>query len=86
MALDDVMSFLRWKDVTYATQSNYWRNFLSAMAEGWKKLKTSNVFSSFNCVLKYRNRSALLRELLSNNSFLSVSCTKINHSCCALMI
>ena len=51
----------------YATQSNNWRDSLSAMAESWKKLKTSNVFSSFN-VCGNRNRSALLRELLSNNS------------------
>ena len=33
--------------VMYVTQSNYWREFFSAMAEGLKKLKTSNVFSSF---------------------------------------
>ena len=30
---------LRWKNLTYtckyATQSNYWRDFLSAMAESW---------------------------------------------------
>ena len=37
------------------------------MAESWKKLKTSNVFSSFT-VCKNRNRSAPVRELLSNNS------------------
>ena len=37
------------------------------MAEGWKKLKTSNVFSLF-IVCKNRNRSAPVRELLSNNS------------------
>ena len=37
------------------------------MAESWKKLKTSNVFSSF-IVRKNRNRSAQVRELLSNNS------------------
>ena len=37
------------------------------MAESWKKLKTSNVFSLFiEC--KNRNRSAPVRELLSNNS------------------
>ena len=39
----------------------------SAMAESWIKLKTSNVFSSFIVCLN-RNRSALVRELLSNNS------------------
>ena len=37
------------------------------MAESWKKLKTLNVFSSFS-VFKNRNRSAILRELLTNNS------------------
>ena len=37
------------------------------MEESWKKLKTSNVFSSFIVCLN-RNRSALLHELLSNNS------------------
>ena len=37
------------------------------MAESWKKLKTSNVFSSF-IVCKNRNRSSPVRELLSNNS------------------
>ena len=37
------------------------------MAESWKKLKTSNVFSSF-IVCYNRNRSAAVRELLSNNS------------------
>ena len=37
------------------------------MVESWKKLKTSNVFSSF-IVCKNPNRSALVCELLSNNS------------------
>ena len=37
------------------------------MADSWKKLKTSNVFTSF-IVCENRNRSALVRELLSNNS------------------
>ena len=36
------------------------------MAESWKKLKTSNVFSSFT-VSYNRNRSAPVRESLSNN-------------------
>ena len=35
------------------------------MAESWKKLKTSNVFLSF---IVCSNRSAPVRELLSNNS------------------
>ena len=42
-------------------------DFFSAMAESWKKLKTSNVFSSF-IVSSNQNRSALVRELLCNNS------------------
>ena len=37
------------------------------MAESLKKLKNSNVFSSF-IVCKNRNRSAPVRELLNNNS------------------
>ena len=37
------------------------------MAESSKKLRTSNVFSSFT-VCQNRNRSAPVRELLSNNS------------------
>ena len=45
MALDGVTSFLRLKDVkymlTYATWPKYWREFFSAKAESWKKLKTS---------------------------------------------
>ena len=52
---------------TYATQSNYWEELFSAMAESLKKLKTSNVIWPFIVCLK-RNRSALVRELLSNNS------------------
>ena len=31
----------------YATWSKYWREFFSAKGESWKKLKTSNLFSSF---------------------------------------
>ena len=37
------------------------------MAESWKMLKTSNLFLSF-IVSSNRNRSALVRELLCNNS------------------
>ena len=37
------------------------------MAESWKKLKTSNLFSFF-IVSSNRNKSALMRELLCNNS------------------
>ena len=51
----------------FAKQSSFWRDFFSAMAESSKKLKSSNVFSLF-LVCSNRNRSALVRELLSNNS------------------
>ena len=52
MALDGITSFLRSKDVTIKCKRT--RRSLSiggissvqAMAESWKKLKTSNVFSS----------------------------------------
>ena len=37
------------------------------MAESWKKLNTSNLFSLF-IVCQNRNISALVRELSSNNS------------------
>ena len=48
-------------------QSGFRRDFFSAMAESPKKLKSSNVILSF-IVCSNRNRSALVRELLSNNS------------------
>ena len=53
----------------FVKQSDFWRDFFSAMAESWKKLKTSNLFSiSSFIVSSNRNRSALVRELLYNNS------------------
>ena len=52
---------------TFAKQSDAWRDFFSAMVESWKKLKTSNLLSLF-IVSSNRNRSALVRELLCNNS------------------
>ena len=51
----------------FAKQSDVWRDFFSAIVESWKKLKTSNLFSSF-IVSSNQNRSALVRELLWNNS------------------
>ena len=72
IAFDDVSSFLRLKDVTNTCKHvrrslSIGRSFFNAIAESWKKLKTSNVFSSF-IVYSNRNRSAPVRELLSNNS------------------
>ena len=52
---------------TFAKQSSFWRDFFSAMAESSKKLKSSNVFS-LCIVCSNRNKSVLVRELLSNNS------------------
>ena len=37
------------------------------MVESWKRLKTSNLFSSF-IVSSNRNKSAIVPELLCNNS------------------
>ena len=48
-------------------QSNFKRDFFSAMADSWKKLKTSNVFLLF-IVCSNRNRSVLVRNLLIYNS------------------
>ena len=66
-----VTSFLPLKDVTntckHVTLSNYWWELFNAMAESWKKPKTSNVFLSFIACWN-RNRSALVRGLMSNNS------------------
>ena len=51
----------------FAKQYEFWWDFFSAMAESWKKLMTSNLFSPFS-VYSNRNRSARVCELLSNNS------------------
>ena len=48
-------------------QSRVLRVFFSAIADSWKELKTSNLFSLF-IVCSNRNRSALVCKLLSNNS------------------
>ena len=52
MALDDVTSFLRLKDVTNTCKRmrrglSIGGKFFSARTESWKKLKTSNLFSPF---------------------------------------
>ena len=48
MTLNGVTSFLRLKDVTNTCKRmRHRREFFRAMAESWKKLKTSNVFSLF---------------------------------------
>ena len=51
----------------FAEQSDIWRDFFTAMVESWKKLNTSTLFSSF-IVSSNQYRSALVRELLCNNS------------------
>ena len=56
--------------------------FPRKMAEGWENLKEA-FFMILVC--KNRNRTALVRELLSNKS-LSVSRKKINNSRYALMV
>ena len=53
VALDGVTLFLRLKYTIHSCKgmrhspTYNWQDFLSAMAENWKKLKTSNVFSLF---------------------------------------
>ena len=51
VALDSVTWFLRLKDITITCKrmrhSLSIGRFFSAMAESWKKMKTSNVLSSF---------------------------------------
>ena len=51
----------------FAKQSDVWRDFFCAMAQSWKKLKTSNLFS-LSTVSLNRNRSALVRDVLCNSS------------------
>ena len=58
MVLDGVTSFCE--------KVQLLQDFFSAVAESWK-LETSNVFLLF-IVCSNRNRSALVGELLSNNS------------------
>ena len=71
MVLDGVTSSLRLKKlhihVNVCHTVQLLDDFFSATAESWKKLRTSNVFLSF-IVCKNRNRSAVVRELLNNNS------------------
>ena len=68
MALDGVTSFLRLKDVTNACKRmrrglSIGGSSFSAKTESWKKLKASNLFSSFIVNLN-KNRSAPVRDLL----------------------
>ena len=77
------------KDITKACKrmgnSTTIVGFFSAMAESRKKLKTSNAFSLFiEC--KNRYRSALVRELLSNNSLFVGQLYEDKSLACALVI
>ena len=47
VALDGVTSFLRLKDVTVLCKRMRRSLSIGGSSSGWKKLKTSNVFSSF---------------------------------------
>ena len=71
MALDGVTSFGALKilqmHLNVCETLQLWRNLFSSMAESSKKLKSSKVFALF-IVCSNRNRSALVRELLRNNS------------------
>ena len=83
------MSFSNLKDVTNTCQrlqnSQILAGFLQCNGGKLEKLNTSNVVSS--CIVySNRNRSALMYDLLTIIDCLSVSCMKMNHSCCALVI
>ena len=71
MALDGVTFLRHLKDLINTCKVcetvQLLQNVFSAMAESWKKLKSSNVFSSF-IVCSNQNRYALVHEWLSNNS------------------
>ena len=76
MALDGAMPFLSLKktlqiQVNVCDTVQLLVGMCSAMADSWKTLKPSNVFSSFIVYLN-RNRSTLLRELMSNNLLLEL--------------
>ena len=42
--------YVRVNNLRYATQSIYLRELFNPVAKSWKKLNTSNVFSSLLCV------------------------------------
>ena len=52
----------------YATWSKYWREFLSARMESWKKLKTSNLFRRLLCnKIKIDQLQCMICCLLGND-------------------
>ena len=93
MALDSVTSFLRLKDVTITCKGmwrslKYWREFFSAMVQWWKVGRSWRLWMCFRLLLCVRIE---IDQLQCMNCWviihcLSVSCIKINHSRCMLMI
>ena len=90
MAFDGVTSFLRWKDVTSTWK--YIRHnptFGGISSVQWRKVVRSwRVQMYFRRLLCVRIE---IDQLYCVNCWLiihclSISCTRINHSCCALMI
>ena len=78
-----ITSFWHWKIVTNKCKRietlQLLHDFFSAMGDSWKKLKTSNVVSSF-IVCSNLNRSALVCELLGYNSLFVGQLNKDAHS------
>ena len=66
------------------TSQNCWRDFFIWWRKNGRIWRIQLLFSSYSMCLN-RNRSALVRDLLSNHSLL-VSCKKLNHSRSALVI
>ena len=55
--------------VNVCETAEFWRDFFRANGVIRKKLKTSNVVSSFIVCSPNRNRSAIVRDLVGYNSF-----------------
>ena len=90
MALDGVTSFLRWKDVTYTCKYMRHNPTIGRISSlQWRK-----VGRSWRLQMYFRRLLCVkieIYQLYCVNCWviihcLSVSCTNINHSCCALMI
>ena len=90
MALDGVTSFLRLKDVTYTCK--YMRH--NPTIGGTSSVQWRKVGRSWRLQMYFRRLLCVkieIDQLYCINCWvkyycLSVSCTKMNHSCCALMI
>ena len=89
-ALDGVTSFLRWKDVTFTCKCMRHNSTIGGIPSvQWRKVGRSRrlqmYFRRLLCVKIEIDQLYCVKCWVIIHC-LSVSCTKINHSCCALMI